>query len=95
MPHKRSIEGKQKQTQKKTLRHYAKNFLRENSFKDLETGEIANMASPYELTFHLEDKHSAFNLKVISPYIYGSVLNLSAPMQERFLVQAAQGLVSE
>jgi hypothetical protein len=95
MPHKRSLDGKQKRQGKKALRYVAKAFIRENTYKDVETGEEANKASPYELTFFLEDKHAASNLKVIAPYVYGSVLDLSAPMGERFLVQAAQGLVFE
>jgi len=93
MPHKRSLEGKQKRQDKKALRYVAKTFIRENTHKDIETGEESNKASPFELTFFLEDKHAACNLKVIAPYTYGSVLNLDAPFAERFLVQAAQGLV--
>lgn len=93
MPHKRSPLGEQKQKDKKALRYVAKSFLRENTHHDLETGEKSIKASPFELTFYLEDKHAACNLKVIAPYTYGSVLNLDAPFAERFLVQAAQGLV--
>jgi hypothetical protein len=87
---KRSPEAKEKRATKKTLRKQANDFIRENSFKDLDNGETINTLLPSQVQSYLLVANGV-ELKIIKSQIFGSLVS----PREGCVVQAAQGLVLE
>lgn len=91
MSHKRSLNGRENQTRKKTLRKQALDYRRLNSFHDLRNGETIYLDTPYQLVDNLTALNGNIELTVVSPSIYGLVVDVEGGV----VVQAAQGLVLE
>lgn len=89
MSHKRSLNGRENQTRKKKLRKQARTYIQDNSRHDLMNGETAFLDTPYQLASYLKALNGNIELTVVSPSIYGLVVEA----EEGTVAHAAQGLV--